>query len=50
MYIPSLVGVQDAGKEGVDVGAGADEQQDDHQQTLETEYGRLQRERERERG
>ena len=29
----------------MDVGTGTDEQQNDDQQTLETEYGRLQRER-----
>ena len=44
---PCSVGVHDPGEERVDVGAGTDEEQNHHQQTLETEYSRLQGEGER---
>lgn len=38
---PVLVAVHDAGRDGVHVGARADEQQDDEQEGLEVEEGGL---------
>ncbi len=40
--LPGFVLIQQAGSESSYIRAGADEQQDDRQQTLEIKYGRLQ--------
>lgn len=41
-YLPILISVEDAGRKVVDVCARADEQQDDEEEGLEVEEGRLQ--------
>lgn len=40
--IPRFVLIQQAGSESSNIRTGADEQQDNRQQTLEIKYGRLQ--------